>query len=152
MVYRDPTVNNDRRVLLIGKQFGLDGNIMKNINDQLKHGPGGEWSLLQSSYRRFIAMLKRLRELTPSVIRYRATPSKNDACCIFPECDEHGVLTGPHRRLRHRRNLDVSNYWGRLQRSGLEDRYEQYQYQEERRMNEMQLSPRRMYGGPSNYR
>ena len=147
MVYRDPTVNNDRRVLLLGKKFGLDGNSMQNINDQLKRT---EWSLLQSSYRRFIAMLKRLRELTPSVIRYRG--SGPDACCIFPECDEHGVLTGPHRRLRHRRNLDVSNYWGRLQRSGLEDRYEQYVEREERRMNEMQLSPRRMYGGPSNYR
>ena len=133
MVYRDPTVNNDRRVLLLGKEFGLDGNIMKNINDQLKRT---EWSLLQSSYRRFIAMLKRLRELTPSVCRYRG--SIPDACCIFPECDEHGVLTGPHRRLRHRRHLDVSNYWGRLQRSGLEDRYEQYRERE--------------YGGPSNYR
>ena len=104
--YRDPTVNNDRRVLLLGKEFGLDGNIMKNINDQLKRT---EWSLLQSSYRRFIAMLKRLRELTPSVMRYRGM---SDACCIFPECDEYGVLTGPHRRLRHKRNLEVSKYWG----------------------------------------
>lgn len=140
MVYRDPTVNNDRRVLLLGKEFGLDGNIMKNINDQLKRT---EWSLLQSSYRRFIAMLKRLRELTPSVMRYRGM---SDACCIFPECDEYGVLTGPHRRLRHKRNLEVSKYWGRLQRSGLEDRYEQYKEREEWRMSEMQ------YGGPNHYR
>ena len=129
MSYRSP-----HRVLLIGKQFNLPSDVQRKIDGYVQEAElGGVTTLLQKSFRRFITMLKRLRELRPNVCTFRGSGA--DLCHIWPEVDRHGVLTGPHSRLRHKNKLDVSKYWNSVfSPRVLEGPIREYEASEERRM------------------
>ena len=131
MSYRGLTPH---RVLLIGKQFNLPSEINRKIDGYVQETElGGVTTLLQKSFRRFITMLQRLRELRPNVQIFRGSGA--DVCRIWPECDRHGVLTGVHRRLRHLNELELSKYWNSVfSPRVLEGPIQEYEASEERRM------------------
>ena len=131
MSYRGLTPH---RVLLIGKKFNLPSEINRKIDGYVQETElGGVTTLLQKSFRRFITMLQRLRELRPNVQIFRGSGA--DVCRIWPECDRHGVLTGVHRRLRHKKELELSKYWNSVfSPRVLEDPIREYEASEERRM------------------
>ena len=131
MSYRGLTPH---RVLLIGKQFNLPSDVQRKIDGYVQQTElGGVTTLLQKSFRRFITMLKRLRELRPNVCTFRGSGA--DLCYIWPVLDRHDVLTGVHSRLRHVNKLDVSKYWNSVfSPRVLEGPIREYEASEERRM------------------
>ena len=132
MSYRSP-----HRVLLIGKQFNLPSDVQRKIDGYVQEAEfGGVTTVLQKSFRRFITMLKRLRELRPNVCSFRNNCRFSDLCHIWPECDRDGVLTGPHSRLGTvKTKLDVSKYWNSVfSPRVLEGPIRVYEASEDRRM------------------